>query len=272
MSLKDTRDEEVRAALDIETRSLFPRFYEGYIEADELAKGENALLRILANIVYEYFKNRNLRTVQESVIEVYEQKLEIEAQGTIENRRTTIIEAINKRFVFNNKALAEKIEQLSEGKPIRFSIDAQKLILKIWNDDIEENGEFTAYDITQYLQPIIPQNIQLQAEDKAQIETNLNQVIGITTSMAIHIKPIQSMRWALMLMSVEIKVDMIAVLKDFYGLGLTETKAIVDNTPAELNLFATRQEAEDELSSIYMRARELGRTVKANFHIQIKEV
>ena len=118
----------------------------------------------------------------------------------------------------------------------------------------------------------IPQNIQMVAEDKAAIETNLNQVIGSTASMAIHITPIQSMRWALMLMSVENKINMIAVLRDFYGLALTKAKAIVDNTPAELNLFATRQEAEDELSSIYMRARELGNTINANFHIQIKEV
>lgn len=272
MSLKDTRDEEVRAALDIETRSLFPRFYEGYIEVDELAKGEDVILRILANTIYQYFQNRNLQTMQENTIEAYEQKLDIEPKGTIEDRRATIFEAINKRFVFNDKTLAEKIEQWSEGKPIRFSIDTQKLILKIWNDDIEENGEFTAYDISQNLKPIIPQNIQMVAEDKAAIETNLNQIIGSTASMAIHITPIQSMRWALMLMSVENKIDMMAVLKDFYGLGLTETKAIVDNTPAELNLFATRAEAEDELSSLLAKSKELGKDMNATFHIQIKEV
>lgn len=272
MTLKDDRDKEVRDALDIETRPLFPAIYEGFIEADALAQGEDAILSVLRNAVYRYFQNRNLQTLNEEAAYALESGLGLDHSGTIEERRETLIEAVNKRFVFNDKALAEKIEQLSEGKPIRFSIDAQKLILKIWNDDIEENGEFTAYDISQNLKPIIPQNIQMVAEDKAQIETNLNQVIGSTASMAIHITPIQSMRWALMLMSVENKNNMIAVLKDFYGLGLTETKAIVDNTPAELNLFATRQEAEDEISSIYMRARELGKTINANFHIQIKEV
>ncbi len=184
MTIRETIDKEVREALEVNSRPLFPQIYEGYIEADALAQGEDAILRIFAKVIYEYFQNRNLQTMGEAVIKSFEQKLEMNTSGTIDERRAAIIEAINKRFILNEKELAAKIEQHANGKPIRFSIITPLLILRIWNDQTEENGEFKAYDILQNLKPIIPQNLQQIAENKTLREINSNQSIGITTSIA----------------------------------------------------------------------------------------
>ena len=166
MTLKDSRDKEVRDALDIETRPLFPGIYEGFIEADALAQGEDAILGVLRNAIYRYFQNRNLQTLNEEAAEALENGLDIAHTGTIEERRATLIEVINRRFVLNDAEIAARIEQMAkaEGVTVHYEIDPIALNMRIWREGENENGSFIAYDIANPIRPTIPQNIQLISE------------------------------------------------------------------------------------------------------------
>ena len=166
MTLKDSRVKEVRDALDIETRPLFPKIYEGFIEADALAQGEDAILGVLRNAIYRYFQNRNLQTLNEEVAEALENGLGIAHTGTIEERRATLIEVINRRFVLNDAEIAARIEQMAKAKgaTVHHEIDPIALNMRIWREGENENGSFIAYDIANALHPTIPQNIQLISE------------------------------------------------------------------------------------------------------------
>ena len=166
MTLKDSRDKEVLDALDIETRPLFPGIYEGFIEADALAQGEDAILGVLRNAIYRYFQNRNLQTLNEEAAEALENGLDIAHTGTIEERRATLIEVINRRFVLNDAEIAARIEQMAkaEGVTVHYEIDPIALNMRIWREGENENGSFIAYDIANAIRPTIPQNIQLISE------------------------------------------------------------------------------------------------------------
>lgn len=193
MTLKDDRDKEVRDALDIETRPLFPAIYEGVIEADALAQGEDEILRVLRNAVYKYFQNRNLQTLNEEAAYALETGLGLDHSGTIEERRETLIEAVNKRFVFNDAALAARIEQMAkaEGVTVHYEIDPIALTMKIWREGENENGSFIAYDIANTLHPTIPQNIQLISEATIKNATHergtLANIAAFSTSVSTEV-------------------------------------------------------------------------------------
>ena len=193
MTLKDDRDKEVRDALDIETRPLFPAIYEGVIEADALAQGEDEILRVLRNAVYRYFQNRNLQTLNEEAAYALETGLGLDHSGTIEERRETLIEAVNKRFVFNDDALAARIEQMAkaEGVTVHYEIDPIALTMRIWREGENENGSFIAYDIANTLHPTIPQNIQLISEATIKNATHergtLANIAAFSTSVSTEV-------------------------------------------------------------------------------------
>lgn len=193
MTLKDDRDKEIRAALDIETRPLFPAIYEGIIEADALAQGEDEILRVLRNAVYKYFQNRNLQTLNEEAAYALETGLGLDHSGTIEERRETLIEAVNKRFVFNDAALAARIEQMAkaEGVTVHYEIDPIALTMRIWREGENENGSFIAYDIANTLHPTIPQNIQLISEatikNAAHERGTLANIAAFSTSVSTEV-------------------------------------------------------------------------------------
>lgn len=193
MTLKDDRDKEVRDALDIETRPLFPAIYEGIIEADALAQGEDEILRVLRNAVYKYFQNRNLQTLNEEAAYALETGLGLDHSGTIEERRETLIEAVNKRFVFNDAALAARIEQMAkaEGVTVHYEIDPIALTMRIWREGENENGSFIAYDIANTLHPTIPQNIQLISEatikNAAHERGTLANIAAFSTSVSTEV-------------------------------------------------------------------------------------
>lgn len=193
MTLKDDRDKEVRDALDIKTRPLFPAIYEGFIEADALAQGEDEILRVLRNAVYQYFQNRNLQTLNEEAAYALESGLGLDHSGTIEKRRETLIEAINKRFVFNDAALAARIEQMAkaEGVTVHYKIDPIALTMRIWREGENENGSFIAYDIANTLHPTIPQNIQLISEATIKNATHergtLANIAAFSTSVSTEV-------------------------------------------------------------------------------------
>lgn len=260
MTLRDKRDKEVREALEIETRPLFPAIYEGFIEADALAQGEDAILRVLRNAIYQYFQNRNLQTLKEEAAYALESGLGLAHSGTIEERRAALIEAINKRFVMNEATLAERIERMANGEDVRFRIDPQALTLEIWTQGGENDGEFVAYDITQALMPIIPQNLQLCAEiytDAAEIEERetLGAVCAIACSIETEtIENTPCNETGVFVIWLEsygsVKMHVIKAIKDFLGIGLADAKTLAEAAPTEIARYDNRADAETALNTL----------------------
>ena len=260
MTLKDDRDKEVRDALDIETRPLFPAIYEGFIEADALAQGEDAILRVLRNAIYRYFQNRNLQTLNEEAAYALESGLGLAHSGTIEERRETLIEAVNKRFVFNEAALAARIEQMVHGEDVRFRIDPKAQTLEIWTEGGEQDGAFVAYDISQALKPIIPQNLQLCAELHAEhVAIEEHMTCGAVCAIACSIEtetvdndPSQYEGIKILWLETcgTVKVHVVQAIRALLGIGLIESKNIADAAPTEIARYESRAEAENALETM----------------------
>lgn len=260
MTLKDSRDKEVREALDIGTRPLFPGIYEGFIEVDALAQGENAILGVLRNAVYRYFQNRNLQTLNKEAAEALESGLGLAHSGTIEQRRVALYEAINKRFFLNDAELEARIERLADGEDVRFRGDPQALTLEIWKDGGEDGSEFIAYDIAEALKPIIPQNLQLVAEmyaDELDIDERMTMgtVCAIATSIETEtVNNDPSQYEAVYIIWLEscgtVKIHVIKAIKELLGTGLVEAKNIADATPTEITRYDNRPEAERALATM----------------------
>lgn len=254
MKLKHDRNKEVKDALDLETRPLFPAIYEGCIEADALAQGEDEILRVLRNAVYRYFQNRNLQTLNEEAAYALESGLGLAHSGTIEERRAVIIEAVNKRFVFNDAELAARIKQMAHGEDVRFRVDQKALTLEIWTEGRENDGEFVAYDITQALKPVIPQNIQLYAElyaEPAAIDEHMTvgTVCAIATSIETEtVNNDPSQYEGVFLIWLEsngkAKSNVIKALRKALGLGLKEAKEKAEAAPTEIARYKNRLDAE----------------------------
>lgn len=138
----------------------------------------------MQNAIYRFFCNSNLQTLTESACDSFESHLGITPVADISARRQNIIAAINNRFVFNDAALAAKIEDLANGAPMRFEIDSQKLTLRLWREGDEANGSFLAYDIAKVLKPIIPQNIEVITEARASVD--YGYFLSMTQAVAIN--------------------------------------------------------------------------------------
>lgn len=190
MTVAERIDKEVRDALDIETRPLFPSAYNGCIEADALAQGEDTILRILGSAIYRYFQNRNLQTMNEETVQIFENGFGIQGTGTLEERRAAVIGIIRSRFVFNDAAMAAMIETLAGVEPVKFSIDPQSLVLRIWRDGGEDGGQFVAYDIAQALAPVIPLNIKTETQDRQTAAIDVYAQAGCASAIKIGLRAV----------------------------------------------------------------------------------
>ena len=152
--------------LQNDTDDIFPRIYDGFIEKEALAQGENSILDILSNAIFRIFKNRNLTTMEEEMIEQWEQGLGITptAGQTLDDRRNAVLAVFRKVFVFNDKALGEKIDELAAGDVVYFHVNPQALTLEVWGD--AQQGQPISISIIDGLRSIVPQNLQLWATEK----------------------------------------------------------------------------------------------------------
>lgn len=182
MTAEEARKKEVRDALEMETRPLFPMIYDEFVEADALAEGEDALSEIIKSAIYSYFLNRNLQTITEDAIREYERRLGITAGGTIEERRRQIAEIINRRFVMNDAALLEIIQALPGGSTNDFEVDARALVLQLEKKTNTE-GEHEAEELKEALetaQPLIPMNVETRIAVLAENRIEANVIYGWT--------------------------------------------------------------------------------------------
>lgn len=163
-------------ALDVETRPLFPAIYEDFTEVEALAQGEDKLLSIIKDIIYQYWQNRNLQTLTEQAAAVFETELGLSHSGTIEERRSRIAEAINRKFVLNDAALLALIQSLAGGETNEFDVDPK--MLELWlkkATNTESSSEFE--DLTtvrQTIEPIIPQNLAIKLKVEAATEKTIH--------------------------------------------------------------------------------------------------
>ena len=162
-TLREKIESAVKEALEAATRPLFPRIYDGFKDVEALAEAEDKLLSLLSNAIYDYFQDRNLRTITEAKAAEYEAALGIEAAGDIETRRAVIINAINKQFVLNDARLHEICLALADGHDIDERIDPQALTLGIFSADDADGGESPTVGVVNGIRPIIPLNLAVFA-------------------------------------------------------------------------------------------------------------
>lgn len=174
-TLREKIESAVKEALEAQTRPLFPRIYDGFKEVEALAEAEDKLHEILSNAIYEYFQDRNLRTITEAKAAEYEAALGIEPAGGIEARRAAIINAINRQFVLNDAKLHELCQALADGHDIEERTDPQALTLGIFSADDVDGGESPTIGVVNGIRPIIPLNLAVFAG----IETAYTKTITV---------------------------------------------------------------------------------------------
>lgn len=248
MTTQEIVESVVKSELsDIQTRRIFPGIYDDFLEIDELANGEDAILKALQNAIYTFFNNRNLQTLTPAACAQFEAHLNIPPADSLDGRRQAIMDAVNARFVFNDAALAAKIAAMADGKPVKFKVDPVALTLKLWLEGDEENGTFLASDITQALRPIIPQNLQTITDSTTATAAAVFINHGLTTAIETAPPFVETARvdaetfdfW--LLDAGGAKVQVIRLVRAEYTLGIKDAKDLIDSAPVILKNYTAAE-------------------------------
>lgn len=108
---------------EIGTAKIFPRIYEGFRETTELAKAEDGIAEILKQCVKTLLNDRNIETASERKISEWEEATEIEPEGTIEERREAIRDALMGNRAFNEGALKALVDKKAGEGVLGINID-----------------------------------------------------------------------------------------------------------------------------------------------------
>lgn len=255
-------DDDIKRLASETCLALIPQFYGNTLEATRIQQVHDAIIEPFVLAIMRLFRNAYIQTMDADALSELETKLNINPSGTIEQRRQIVIDTLcDAVSAFNDAELAARIERLSHGEDVRFRIDPQALTLEIWTDGGEQDGEFVAYDITQSLKPIIPQNLQLRAEMYAEeVAIDEHMTVGAVCAIAASIETETVNNDPSQYSSVYIvwlesagsqKVNMVKAVKAVLGLGLKESKDLVDKAPVELTRYGNRTDAESTISALY---------------------
>ena len=163
---------------DLTTADYFPAIYNGFVEADALVQGENSLLGLIREYVIQLWQNRNLLSMTEEKTAEFENRLHItpSASQTLDDRRQTVADAINERFVLNDATLHEICQGLAPDFTVYEKTDPQELTLGVFTTEDGEDGELPAVGIVDTIRPTVPQNLALYAG----VETHFERVAVIS--------------------------------------------------------------------------------------------
>lgn len=168
MTIRENVDKEVLDALDVETRELFPKIYNGFTETDALAQAEDALRKVISNVIYKYFQNRNLQTLNEEVVAAFEEGLGLPSAGNLDARRTAVISRINARFINNDQTIESRAREAANNNTIKVNADSQALTAEVTTATNSSTATFDELiTALKAIRGLIPQNLEAYAADRS---------------------------------------------------------------------------------------------------------
>lgn len=235
MTIRENVDKEVRDALDVETRELFPKIYNGFTEADALAQAEDALLKVISNVIYKYFQNRNLQTMNEEVVAAFEEGLGLPSAGSLDARRTAVISRINARFINNDQTIESRAREAANNNTIKVNADSQALTAEVTT---ATNSSAATFDelITalKAIRGLIPQNLEAYAADRSTKAKTWQAYGAARTTVSINAGRVEPL-WGVcifhdydMTTASGHTVSYVKLIKDTLRYDLASSKAIID--------------------------------------------
>ena len=157
-----------------------PKFYDGVLEMTRIQQANDAIVKPLISAIMRFFRNSYFETMDVDSIVEYESFLNIEASGTLEQRRAAIIDMLNDHVVLNDDAILQIIHALEGAGLVTYDVDSHECTLNV---HFPENSEYDDIDVLntviEALKPIIPLNLLLFKSVNATAEQTLvaNHVI-----------------------------------------------------------------------------------------------
>ena len=154
------------------TAAYLPAIYEGFVEADALVQSEDALLGLLRDYAQQLWQNRNLLSMTVEKVALFEEMLHLSpgASQSLDERRQTVADTVNGRFVLNDAKLHEICQALAPGFTVYERTDPQALTLGVFTEEDADDGSLPAVGIVDEIRPTVPQNLALYAGVDASFE------------------------------------------------------------------------------------------------------
>lgn len=174
----DEIDRFLQRLQKLTTAACFPAIYDGFVEADALVQGEDALLGLLRDYAQQLWQNRILLSMTEEKVALFEEMLHLTpgASQSLDDRRQTVTDAVNERFVLNDAKLHETCQVLAPGFTVYERTDPQELTLGVFTEEDDAQGHLPAVGIVDEIRPTVPQNLALYAG----VETAFDRSIVIS--------------------------------------------------------------------------------------------
>ena len=235
MTIRENVDKEVRDALDVETRELFPKIYNGFTEADALAQAENALLKVISSVIYKYFQNRNLQTMNEEVVTAFEDGLGLPSAGSLDARRTAVISRINARFINNDQTIESRAKEAANNNTIKVNADSQALTAEVTTTTNSSTATFEELiTALKAIRGLIPQNLEAYAADRSTKAKTWQAYGAARTTVSINAGRVEPLWGVCVFYDYDMttnsgnRVRYVKIMKEVLGYSLASAKAIID--------------------------------------------
>lgn len=233
MTIRENVDKEVLDALDVETRELFPKIYNGFTETDALAQAEDALLKVISNVIYKYFQNRNLQTMNEEVVAAFEEGLGLPSAGSLDARRTAVISRINARFINNDQTIENRAKEAANNNTIKVNADSQALTAEVTTATNSSTATFDELiTALKAIRGLIPQNLEAYAADRSAKAKTWQAYGAARTTVSINAGRVEELWGVCIFYDPDMKtgnyLQYVKCIKEALGYGLASSKALID--------------------------------------------
>ena len=255
MTIRENVDKKVSDALDVETRELFPKIYNGFTEADALAQAEDALLTVISKVIYKYFQNRNLQTMNEEVVTAFEDGLGLPSAGSLDARRTAVISRINARFINNDQTIESRAKEAANNNTIKVNADSQALTAEVTTATNSSTATFEELiTALKAIRGLIPQNLEAYAADRSAKAKTWQAYGAARTTVSINAGRVEPLWGVCVFYDYDMstnsgnRVQYVKIMKEVLGYSLGEAKAIIDRVN-ETQTFVTIRYKTDGITS-----------------------
>lgn len=166
------------------TWEYFPAVYDGFVEAEELSLAEDKMLQLVASAVLTATDDKLISTASSDKVSEYEEQLGLSAGSmTLEQRRHQVIDFINRSRVINAEDLRAIVRTLDGGETNDIEVNSRRLLLrikKVANAESEDDMS-DLVNAWHVVQPVIPQNLNVELRTTAKLEKNLSAVYCSTS-------------------------------------------------------------------------------------------